>query len=105
MPRRFAVAEVADRLVVLDHVGNDVDVRKRLVEYLAVGIGPGRIELAEVSAERQELWIGKLLTAHDYDKPIAPRLLDGVHFVARQRLCQVDAAHLGTEWRVQVSDR
>jgi len=63
MPDRLAVAEIAHRLAVLDHVGDDVELRMRFVEGFTVGIGPGRIELSEILAEGNELRVREILSA------------------------------------------
>ena len=78
MPHRLAVAEIADRLAVLDHVGDDVELRMLLVERLAIGIWPGRIELAEIPAEGDELRVREALPMKDDDKPLAPSGFDRV---------------------------
>ena len=83
MPDRLAVAEIADRLAVLDHVGDDVEFRMLLVERLAVGVRPRRIELAEIFAEGDELRVGEILPVEDDDKPFAPSGPDRVDLASR----------------------
>src|SRR6516225_8274658 len=68
MPDRLAVTEIAYWLSVLDHVGDDVEFRMRLVERFAVRVLPRRIELSEVVAEGYELWIRQILPMEDDDK-------------------------------------
>jgi hypothetical protein len=92
MPDRLAVAQIADRLVVLDHVGNDVDFRKFLEEGPAIRIGRRRVERAEILAEGEEVRIREpLLMRHD-DEPAAPGVRDGIDLGSRQRSRQIDAA-------------
>jgi hypothetical protein len=43
MPDRLAVTEIAYRLAVLNHVGDDVEFRMRLVEWFAVRVWSRRI--------------------------------------------------------------
>ena len=105
MPDRLAIAEIADRLAVLDDVGDDVELRVLLEERLAVGVGPGRIELSEISAEGDELRIREVLPMEHDDKPLAPRILDRRDIVARQRLRKIDAADFRAKRGVEVSDR
>ena len=93
VPHRLAVAEIADRLAVLDHVGDDVELRMLLEKWLAIGIGPGRIELAEVLAEGDQLRVRKLLAVHDDDQPLPPCGLDGIDVGLRQRPGDVDAGY------------
>src|SRR5260221_13092675 len=101
-PARLPVAKTADRLAVLDHIGNHVDFRIGLVERLAIGIGPGRIEFAEASAEGEKPRIGQSLSADHDDKPRAPSRLDGVDLALRKRFCEIDAAHFSAKWRIKV---
>ena len=105
MPDRLAVAKIADRLAVLDHVGDDVEFRMRLVERLAVGVRPRRIELSEVPAEGNQLWIRQTLPMEDDDKPLAPRGFDRVDIGLRQRLRDVDTVDFRAQRGVQISDR
>ena len=49
-----------------------------LVERFAIGVGPGRIEVAEAPAERQQLWVRKALAVENDDQPLAPCVFDGV---------------------------
>src|SRR5258706_7607095 len=91
-----------NRLAVLDHIGNHVDFRIGLVERLAIGIGPGRIEFAEASAEGEKPRIGQSLSADHDDKPRAPSRLDGVDLALRKRFCEIDAAHFSAQWRIKV---
>ena len=86
MPDRLAITEIPDRLAALDDVGDDVDFRKFLDERLAIGIGSRRVELAEMSAECEELRIRELLPAGYDHKPRPPRLRDRIRVAARQRL-------------------
>src|SRR5215472_19311200 len=85
MPDRLAVTEIAYRLAVLDHVGDDVEFRVRLVECFAVRVWPGRIELSEALAEGNELWIRQTLPMEDDDKALAPRGLDHMQCCSRSR--------------------
>ena len=78
-------AKTANRLAVLDHIGDHVDFRIGLVERLAIGIGPGRIEFAEASAEGEKLWIGQSLAADHDHKPRTPGCLDGVDIAVGKR--------------------
>src|SRR5580704_17519301 len=105
MPDRLAVAKIAHRPAVLDHVGDDVEFRMRLVERFAVGVRPRRIELSELLAEGNELWIRETLPMEDDDKPLAPRGFDRVDIGLRQRLRDVDAVDLRAQRGVQMLDR
>ena len=86
MPDRLAVAEIADRLAVLDHIGDDVELGMLLVERLAVGVRPWRIELAEIPAEGDQLRVGQVLPVKDDDEPLAPGGLDRVDLALRDGL-------------------
>src|SRR4029077_17192162 len=90
MPHGFAVAEIAHRLSVLDHVGDDVEFRIRLVERLDVRIRSGPRELAEVSAEGNELRIREVLAVENDDQPLTPCGADGVDVGLRQGLWKGD---------------
>ncbi len=78
MPHGLAVAEIADRLAVLDDVGDHVELRVLLVERLAVGVRSGRIELAEIPAEGDELRVGERLPVEHDHEPVAPHAFDRI---------------------------
>ena len=48
---------------ILDHIGDHVDLREFFVERLPVGIGSGRIEIAEAPAQGEKLRVGQALAA------------------------------------------
>jgi hypothetical protein len=100
MPDRLAIAEIADRLAGFHHIGDHVDLRMLLVERFAIWVGPGRIEVAEAPAERQQLWVREALAVENDDQPFAPCVFDGVDVGLRDRLRQVDAADFRPQWGV-----
>jgi hypothetical protein len=91
MPDRFTIAETADRPAVLNHIGDDVDVRVVLVERLAIRIRPRRIELAEIAAEREKLRVRQTLAVGGDDKARPPGLGNCVHIALSKRHCEIDA--------------
>jgi len=60
-------------------------------------VRPGRIELAEKPAEREELRVGKLLAAKADHQMIEPGPADLGEGRRRQRARQVRPAHLGAQ--------
>src|SRR5438477_6761407 len=86
VPDRFAVAEIADRFVVVDHVRNHVEFGVLLEKRLAVWIWSGRIEFSKVLAERDELRVGKLLVMEDHNKSLAPGVFDRLYVATGQWL-------------------
>ncbi len=104
VPDRFTRAEIADWPAVLNDVGDDIDLGKFLVERLAIGIGAGRIQLAEIRAEGEQLRIGEALIArHDHEMAVQ-RFADGEAIMLAQGLGQIDAAELGAK-RFEIPDR
>src|SRR5208337_1114940 len=102
---RLAVAQIPDRLAVLDDVGNDVELRMLLDERLAIWVRARRIELAEPSAECNELRIRQLLPLQHHDKALAPDMLDRFDLIGRQRLGSIDIAHDRAEDGIEILDR
>ena len=76
VPDRFAVAEAADRRAVDLDVGDDVQLGMLGEERLAVGIRSGRIELAEMTGEGDELGVGEPLPAEAQHRVLEPRRPD-----------------------------
>ena len=68
------------------------------------GLGPGRIELAEVLAQRNELRVGERLPVEHEHEALAPSRFDRVAVAARERGGQVDAGDFGSERRVEMGD-
>src|SRR5215472_8691078 len=68
MPYRLTSAEIADRLTVLDDVGDDVYFRKLRVERLPIRVRSGWIELAKLSAEVEELRVSSPLPTRNDDQ-------------------------------------
>src|SRR5262249_39297849 len=105
MPDRLAITQISDWLAVLDHVGDDVEFRMRLVEWFAVGVWSGRIELSEVLAEGDELRIRETLPVKDDDKPLLPGGFDHVDSGLGQWLRDVDPLYFRSQWSAQIPDR
>ena len=76
MPDGLAGAKIADRLAVLDDVGNDVDFGELLVERLAIRVRPRRIEFAKLPAESKKLRVREALAPRHDDQTCPPRLFD-----------------------------
>src|SRR5277367_1058826 len=104
MPNGFAVAEIADRLAVLDHVGNDVEFGMFLIEGLAVRIWARRIELTEIPAEGDKLRIREILPVKNHDKPLAPSGFDANDVGTRYRLGHINACHFSAQRGVKILD-
>src|SRR5258705_9061725 len=66
-------------------------------EGLAVGIRTGRIELAELPAERQQLRIRESLPAEAQHEMVEPGLADFGEGFRRERPRQIDTGHFGAE--------
>jgi hypothetical protein len=98
-------SKIADRLAVLDDVGDDVEFRMLLVEWFSVGIGPRGVEVAKIFAERDELRVGQRLSMEHHHQPFAPDIFDGADISARHRLRQIDAADFRAQRGIQVLDR
>jgi hypothetical protein len=76
----YAVAQPADGHAVVLDVGDDIHLGMLGEERLAIRVGPRRVELAEVPAEREELRVGELLAAeaqHEVLEPRASNLIEG----------------------------
>src|SRR5436305_1030509 len=86
MPDSFAITKIADRLAVLNDIGDDIEFRMLSVERTAIGIGPWRIQLAKVSAERDKLRIRERLPAEHDHEALAPFAFDRIDVMSSDRL-------------------
>ena len=82
--------EAPDRDAVLDHVGDDVDLRVAVDEALAVLLDGRVIERAEAAAERDQVVVGQPLAAEQQHLVIEPGAMD------RGKRVGVDGAQVGS---------
>src|SRR6476619_6855972 len=97
MPDGLAGAKITYRSAVDDDVGNDVDLRKRFVERLAIGVWAGWIELAKLSTEGQELRIGETLPPRDDYQARLPCCFNRTQIGTAKGFGQAYPAELGAE--------
>src|SRR5665213_286188 len=105
VPERLAVAQAADRLAVLDDVGDDGNFRRNLaVAAVALGVDAilfgdqrGRVEFefAELAGERHVLRVGHRRPAEAQHEVVEPGLADRAAIWGRERLAYVDAGDVG----------
>ena len=96
MPDGFTGAEAADRDTVLDDIGDDVDLGESLDEPAAVLLDRRLVERAEAAAEGNQIAVGELLIAEQYDRVVEPRLVDGGERRFTERT-EIDAADFRAE--------
>ncbi len=63
MPDGFASAQIADGAPVLNHIGDDIDLRERRQERPAIGVRPRWVEFAEDARKAQQRRIIQFLIA------------------------------------------
>jgi len=103
VPDRLAGAETADGRAVLDDVRNDIDLRMAFDEPAAVLLDRCMVERPEPAAERDQVVVRELLAAHQDNRVIEPRLIEG----AERRIVnrsQIRTVNFGAERRAGGND-
>jgi hypothetical protein len=98
------VAQAADRHAAFLDVGDHVHLGMVGEERPAERVRPGRIELAEVAAEREDLRVGELLVPEAQHEMLEPRGADLSENLRRDRPRGIDAGDLGADGVTKLFD-